>query len=506
METDANWWIPSGDTVYPTNATTNFYLPSGIRDILGTESKVYFDTYNFLTIRVEDALGNRIETEYDYRTLQPQLITDPNDNQAAVAFDELGVVIKSAVMGKAGSGEGDSLSHPTAEMRYNFFNWKDNQLPNYIHTKVREEHHSYTTANGLAVSWIESYEYSDGGGAVIMSKMQTKDGMANSWTGTTVTQIDTSSLPTKRWIGNGRTVLDNKGNPIKQYEPYFSDTHEYEDEAALVQVGVSPILYYDAAGRNVKTVLPNKTFVKTEFDAWQSQEYDTNDTVLESEWYQDLLATHAAVLNSTTEPTDSELRAAWLTKKHANTPSTSYLDCLGRPIYAEVTDGIQVASMYTQTDLAGRFSRIYDEIATEQLLLAGNFSIARNTSSYSANNVLGQGIYTNTAAKGESWQFTDALGRLLYGWDHPDDVQYTKRVRAEYDILHRPLKSYIKQGTASEICVGKTIYGDDPSLPSGSFDPKALNLIGQAYQSFDQSGLMTTAEIDFKGNPLRMHR
>src|SRR5690606_19811557 len=40
---------------------------------------------------------------------------------------------------------------------------------------------------------------------------------------------DTGTDP--RWIGNGRTLLDNKGNPIKQYEPHYSSTDEYEDEA-----------------------------------------------------------------------------------------------------------------------------------------------------------------------------------------------------------------------------------------------------------------------------------
>lgn len=31
-----------------------------------------------------------------------------------------------------------------------------------------------------------------------------------------------------RWVGKGRTVYNNKGKPVKQYEPYFSSTHLYE--------------------------------------------------------------------------------------------------------------------------------------------------------------------------------------------------------------------------------------------------------------------------------------
>lgn len=506
LDGDQNWWIPSGETIYPTGAASNFYIPSGMRDALGTETNVFFDSYQLMPVRTEDALLNRTEAIYDYRTLRPKLMTDANQNRMAVSCDELGIVVKSAVMGKIGQNEGDTLEHPTAIMMYDFLNWMDNRQPNYIHTAVREEHHSYTTANNLPVVWQESYEYSDGGGNVIMTKVQTKDGLANSWNNGLVRQVDTTSLPTKRWIGNGRTILDNKGNPIKQYEPYFSDTYEYEDEEDLVQVGVTPILYYDAAGRNIRTELPNKTFTKVEFDAWHTKEYDTNDTVLESDWYQDLLTHHAAILNGSTEPTDPELRAAWLTKEHANTPSVMHMDCLGRTIYGEVqkSDGTTQSAVYTQTDLAGRFSKVYDEIATAQLITAGSFSVGINRSiaSYGRTNILGQEIYTQTAAKGEAWVFIDILGRLMRGWDNMDNPQFYKVIRSDYDPLHRPLKTYVQQGSNPEICVAKTSYGE--SLPVAQ--AVANNLRGQAYQGFDQSGVLTTESIDFKGNPLRITR
>jgi hypothetical protein len=45
--------------------------------------------------------------------------------------------------------------------------------------------------------------------------------------------------PNLRWIGNGRVVADNKGNVVKAYEPYYSSAHEFEDEAELVEQGVT---------------------------------------------------------------------------------------------------------------------------------------------------------------------------------------------------------------------------------------------------------------------------
>ena len=37
-------------------------------------------------------------------------------------------------------------------------------------------------------------------------------------------QSDTS-LASPRWVGSGRVVFNNKGKPVKQYEPFFSATH-----------------------------------------------------------------------------------------------------------------------------------------------------------------------------------------------------------------------------------------------------------------------------------------
>src|SRR5205823_3210623 len=56
-----------------------------------------------------DPVGNTITADNDQRTMQPRLITDPNGNRAEVAFDALGMVVGTAVMGKAGETLGDSL-------------------------------------------------------------------------------------------------------------------------------------------------------------------------------------------------------------------------------------------------------------------------------------------------------------------------------------------------------------------------------------------------------------
>ncbi|MGH1337274.1 MAG: SpvB/TcaC N-terminal domain-containing protein [Aureispira sp.] len=510
LENNGNWWLHSGTTLYDVQAANNFYLPYGVEDILGNQSTMQYDAYQLLPTSVTDVLGNTSSAAYDYRVLQPQLLTDINDNQSAVFFDELGIVTKSAILGKIGQVEGDTLEHPTAELRYDFYNYKDRGQPNYIHSKVREEHYSQ---NPVA-TWQESYEYSSGMGEVIMAKVQTKGGKAKKWDSTTNTLLDidttTNADYPRRWIGNGRTIINNKGLPIKQYEPYFSVTHKFESAPELVEIGYSPTLYYDAAGRNNYTELANGTIVKTEFDSWYSKQYDSNDTIKESVLYTTLSSNDKAIVDGSTPPTNARLRAIWQAVQHANTPTTVHTDCLGRAIYAceELEAGITYAAVFTQTDLAGRTSRIYDQLATAELLQnpVGDYTTNRGVSSIAQSNLLGQGVKSWTAVKGTAWTFTDALGRLVRLWDNPDDTINKVEYSTQYDNAHRPLKTYVKKGsTGTPICFAKTIYGEDIPASAG-INASANNLLGQAYQSYDQSGVITTTLIDFKGNPLEMNR
>ena len=71
--------------------------------------------------------------------------------------------------------------------------------------------------------------------------MQVEDGPAYHVVNGALAQDNASP----RWLGTGRTVYNNKGNPVKQYEPFFSFTSDYESDAQLVKWGVTPILHYE---------------------------------------------------------------------------------------------------------------------------------------------------------------------------------------------------------------------------------------------------------------------
>ena len=40
-----------------------------------------------------------------------------------------------------------------------------------------------------------------------------------------------------RWVGTGRIVYDNKGNPVKAYEPFFDSSPVYDDESRPRRMG-----------------------------------------------------------------------------------------------------------------------------------------------------------------------------------------------------------------------------------------------------------------------------
>ena len=79
-----------------------------------------------------------------------------------------------------------------------------------------------------------------------------------------------------RWVGTGWTVYNNKGKPVRQFEPYFSATHAFEFNA---RPGVSCTLFYDPLERVVATLKPDHSWEKVVFDPWQTTSHDAHDTV-----------------------------------------------------------------------------------------------------------------------------------------------------------------------------------------------------------------------------------
>lgn len=531
-EADNNWWIRSGTMQFIEGAETvadaenRFYLPISYTDPYGAQTKVkYFSDYFLFIEETEDALQNRTKVlSFNLRTLSPQRMQDANDNISESIADELGLVKATAVFGKgaeaddlAGIDEFTSaaettlvnnffnapasdqltsfgknlLQHATSRFVYDLDVYKNSggTKPAVAASIVREEHFQKNNDSPVQIS----FEYSNGLGQVVMKKAQAEPGVALQMTVNpddtfSVSETDTAASNPKqlRWIGNGRTVLNNKGKPVKQYEPYFSVTHRYEDLKELVETGVTPLLYYDAAGRMIKTEFPDRTFSKTEFDSWKQIIYDQNDTVLETDWFnQRFNRLIDAELTVAGKDPDREKLAAEKAAKHANTPSTQHFDTLGRPVLQiehnkDAADADVFYHTRTALDLEGNLRGVTD--ARDNPVMQYKYDM------------LGNIVYQNSMDAGQRWLMQNIVGNPLQSWDERNHT-----LSFVYDILHRPVEKKVEGGDGAaplNNVYEKIIYGE--TLPN----PEINNFRTQAVIIYDTSGKSETSAFDFKGSPL----
>lgn len=555
---DDNWWIRSGSTHFMADDTATletvknrFYAPVSYTSPFGATSTVdYYKDYFLFLQATEDAIHNRVSVErFNFRTLSPARLRDINDNLSEVVTDELGLVKAAAIMGK--SDEADNLDgfteitppserstihtyftlEDTAILRdsargllgqasarfvYDFERYqssaqlmqtqvaddpsigdceKADLIPTVTGSITREQHHSVNQDSPLQLA----FEYTDGMGSVAMVKAQAEPGealnlMVQGDCSFTLETIDTRETGQMRWIGNGRTILNNKGNPVKQYEPYFSVNPFYEDHKELVERGVTPIIYYDAVGRNIKTEMPNGTFSRVAFDSWQQKTYDPNDTVQESQWY----IARGSPDPQGPAPNDPEQRAAWLAAKHHDTPAVVHLDTLGRPILSIEHNRIE------QTDQFGNVTGIQDEYYQTRITLdiegnARDIVDARgNTVMSYGYNILGARVYQNSMDAGERWTLPNAAGNPMRAWASRNHL-----VTTTYDILQRPLTLHVQGGdgdTPLDNVFERMIYGEE------SPNDKTNNMRGQVLSHYDTAGKIQNNGFDFKGNLLESSR
>lgn len=536
-EGDANWWIRSGTTQFKTpvenetHAQNRFYYPISYTDPCGAITKVkYYGSYFLFVEETTDVFDNKLVVElFNFRTLSPKRMKDLNGNFSEAISDELGLIKATALLGKGNQADeltgiseitdpaesaavlsffqatnsvdltsiGKSLLHQaTARFVYDFETYMTDGKPAVVAAISRETHYRKTDGSLNPESKVQlAFEYSGGLGEIAMKKVQAEPGLAkqavvNPDSTVTITEIDSAAIVPKqlRWIGNGKTIKNNKGNAVKQYEPYFSTTWKYENYKELTETGVTPIMHYDAASRLIKTELPNGTFSKVIFDSWKQEVYDANDTVLESEWYASRTAPGADA---------KENKAALKTAKHANTPNTLHFDTLGRPVLS--VDHIR--NIQTEAD-EFHFTQV-------ELDVEGNLRTVTdardNTVMQYKYGMLGNLVYHQSMDAGKRWLLSNILGNPLRTWDERDhEFQYF------YDLLHRPLHSIVintigKPGDSLlNNIFDRIVYGESLLLPNRSNEAvlQASNLLGKTILHYDTAGLIDTPDYDFKGQIL----
>lgn len=558
LDGDGNWWIPSGRIFYlpatatsadeKNQATQHFFVPRRFEDPFGNPTAVdYDDPHDLLVTKISDAVANNSLAANDYRVLQPYLLTDQNGNRVQASFDLLGRVAGTAVMGKTTEAVGDSLNgfipdltqaqidafysandpHTLAAallgnastcVIYDTDQFENTRAaapddptewqPAFTVTLARETHLSDLSPGAQTKIQI-SFIYSDGFGREVQKKAQAAPGPI----------VKGGPVVDPRWVGSGWTVFNNKGNPVRRYEPFFSQFpakgHQFEFG---ITAGVSPILFYDPAERVRAKVYPNQTYDKAVFDPWHLETWDVNDTVLQSDPTADPdVGDFFQLLPSTDfSPTwytqriggamgPDEQTAATRAAAHANTPTTAYFDALGRTILTVVDNVTAKYPSRLELDIQGNQLTVRDAMVQAgdqqgRIVARLQYDMLQNR------------LHHSSMEAGEQWILNDAAKKSIRAWDSRGH-----NFRTAYDALRRPTGIFVlgtdainsdPRTTASEILCQKTVYGEG--------QPAALNLSARVFQISDAAGIVTNMGhnaatgqdegYDFKGNLLRTTR
>ena len=584
---DDYWWVPSGRSFFSTNPVDNaaaefaqaqqhFFLPRRSRNPFDQDAFVDFDAYDLLLMETSDALGNRVTVDAnDYRVLQPFLISDPNRNQTEVAFDTLGLVVGTAVMGKPLSAKvtGDTLSgfvpditlaqleqfmsaprqpsanpsasEPTQIVRdilqgatmcvvYDLDRFQRLGEPPFAATIARETHVT-DLPQGQTSRLQLSFSYSDGFGREIQKKIQAEPGPLE----------DGGPVVNPRWVGSGWTIFNNKGMPVRQYEPFFSkrerpDGTLYGDHRFEfgVMVGVSPVLFYDPAGRVIATLNPNHTYAKVIFDPWKQTTYDVNDTCAPGPgspdnpdgaqtgdprtdpdimgyvagYFKTQPATwetwHDQRLGNDLGP--DERNAALRAEAHADTPTTVHFDGLGRSFLTVTRNRVvckdhpldgnldEEFSTRVELDIEGNQRAVFDERKLPDAVSLPLGALEQRTVMRYDHDMLGTRLHQISMEAGERWMLNDVAGKPIRTWDSRGHTFTTT-----YDALRRPVEQTVRGSTPEsdprtldrDIQVDKIEYGE------GLGNAEAINLRTRIYRHFDSAGVATNARLDGDGHP-----
>jgi RHS repeat-associated protein len=576
---DDHWWIPSGQSFFSTNpgdsaatestqARQHFFLPRRYHDPFGQDAFVDFDANDLLMVETRDALGNRVTVDAnDYRVLQPRLVSDPNRNQTEVAVDTLGMVVSTAVMGKPlpAQAEGDSLTgfvtdltqaqldaffgaadphtvapallrDATTRIVYDLDRFRRTQQANpndptkwqpaCAATLARETHaRAPLPPQGLKIQL--SFSYSDGFGREIQKKIQAEPGPL----------LEAGPVVNPRWVGSGWTIFNNKGKPVRHYEPFFSATNGFEFG---VQVGVSPVLFYDPTERVIATLHPNHTYEKVVFDPWQQTTYDVNDTCAPRQALpgdprppqtgdpgtDPDIGGYVAEYFKTQPPTwqtwhaqriggalgQDERNAALRAEAHANTPTTAHFDALGRPFLTVARNRVVCAghdldgteesfATRVELDIEGNQRTVLDERRLPVNHLPTGAIEQRIVMRY-AYDMLGNRIHQGSQEAGARWILNDVAGKPICAWDSRGHNFTTT-----YDALRRPVEQTVRGTTPDsdprtlnrDTLVDRIEYGE--SLTNAQL----LNLRTRIYRHFDSAGVATNARLDANGSPIEAY-
>ncbi|WIE52920.1 SpvB/TcaC N-terminal domain-containing protein [Pseudomonas sp. GM17] len=297
----------------------------------------------------------------------------------------------------------------------------------------------------------------------------------------------TSTHGAERWVVSGRTIYDNKGNPIKQYEPFFSADRGYVSNEELSSFGVSALILYDPLNRKIRVDTPKGFFTKTLFCPWSEHLFDTNDTVLDSDYYR----TH--IDDPTLDP--RERAALQQAAVFFNTPTVRQFNALGQAV--RVTKLLTPLGTNQRLEAAGLTLFNHFDVQGQLLDSADDRMLAQGLKNIRVIFTLdGQKVKSTCVDSGTRWVINNVSGKPIWGRDSRGAIQ-----TSSYDLLGRLLEVQVAEAHETvPRTVRKMQYGE--SAP----DAQGLNLRGQLYTLFDSAGVEVNAAYSIQGQLLSQTR
>jgi RHS repeat-associated protein len=471
-------------------------LVTAMRDPLGHETTVSYDLpYWIYPVEVTDPVGLTTTARLNYRTLQPESVTNANGNTTRVTFNALGLVDATYVQGKAGEGD---QQRPSIRMEYDLLAFAERRQPASVRA-IRYVHHDMDTDVALPQrdETIDAVEYSDGFGRLLQTRTQAADVLFGDPAFGLGTLPANQSQPIPDAVGRSRTqddspnvivsgwqVYDNKGRVVEQYEPFFAAGWNYAPPSDQ-QRGRKIRLEYDPRGQMIRAINPDGSEQRVIFGVpqsldtphdfaptpWEVYTYDANDLApLSSDPNGTALATSAPV-------------------SHHFTPSSAVLDALGRTIETVARNGVELEHWYitrSTYDIRGNVLSTTDAMGRAAFRYTYDFSNRPwRIESIDAGtrrivlDAAGNQIERRDSKGGLVLEAFDPLNRASRMWARDDSTVSppTLRQRMEYGDGGRP--------------------DQDTQERAASF---AKNLLGTLYRHHDEAGLLTIVSVDFKGN------
>lgn len=288
------WAVRQGAMTYGT--AEQFWLAQGYRDsLLVGETNVTRDNYHCVVVKVVDAAGLTMAIEYDWRFLTPMTMTDANNNRQTVTLDALGRVTSLRSRGTenglpAGYSE-TALSLPTTAeemlaltpplpvaqcLLYVADSWQHGAgLPPHVVVLTTDRYDSDGERNHQQIR--QQVLFNDGFGRELQTSIRYSDGEA--WQRGENGHLLPRVAQTSRWAINGRTEYDNKGQPIRRYQPYFLNSWQYVIDDSAREGRYADTYCYDPLGRVWQAMTAKGYLKRTFFLPWLIANEDENDTL-----------------------------------------------------------------------------------------------------------------------------------------------------------------------------------------------------------------------------------